>query len=38
VTIATPIGYRLSLEVLSFVVGVVAEPIEEGESLTGDRD
>jgi hypothetical protein len=35
---ASPIGYGLSLEVFSFVVGVVAEPIEEGESLTGDRN
>jgi hypothetical protein len=35
---ATPIGYRLSLEVFSFVVEVVTQAIEEGESLAGDRD
>jgi hypothetical protein len=38
VTIAAAIGYSLSLEVFSFDVGVVTEPIEEGEPLTGDRD
>jgi hypothetical protein len=37
-SMATPIGHRLSLQVFSFVVGVVTEPIEEGESLTCNRD
>ena len=36
-TMAAPIGHRLSLEVFSFVVGDVTKPIEEDESLTGDR-
>jgi hypothetical protein len=35
---ATEIGHCLSLEVFAFVVGVMTQPIEEGESLTGDRD
>jgi hypothetical protein len=35
-SIAAEIGLRLSLEILSFVVGVVTEPIKEGESLTRD--
>ena len=38
VTISVAIGDRLSLEVFSFVVGVVTQAIEEGESLAGDRD
>ena len=35
---AAAVGDRLSLEVFSFVVEVVTQPIEEGESLTGDRE
>jgi hypothetical protein len=35
---AAAIGDGLGLEVFSFVVGILAEPIEEGESLAGDRD
>jgi hypothetical protein len=38
VTVAAAIGHCLSLEVFSFVVGVVTQAIEEGESFAGDRD
>ncbi len=37
-TIAAAIGHRLSLEVFSFVVGVITQPIKEGESLSSNRD
>ena len=37
-TISAAVGDRLSLEVFSFVVRVVTQAIEEGESLSGDRD
>ena len=37
-TVAATIGHRLSLEVFSFVIGIVAQPIKEGESLSCDRD
>jgi hypothetical protein len=35
---AAAIGYSLGIEVFSFVVGGMTQPIKEGESLTGDRD
>jgi hypothetical protein len=38
VTMATPIGNRLTLKVFSLVVGIITQAIEEGESLAGDRD
>ena len=38
VAMAAPKGDRLRIEVFSFVVGVVTQPLEAGESLTGDRD
>jgi hypothetical protein len=38
VTMAATIGYCLSLEIFPFVVGGVAQPIKEGESLSCDRD
>jgi hypothetical protein len=37
VTVAAAIGYGLGLEVFSFVVKVVAEQIEEGESLAAEE-
>jgi hypothetical protein len=38
VTVAAAIVHCLSLEDFSFVVGVVTQAIEEGESLAGERD
>jgi hypothetical protein len=37
-TMTAAIGHRLSLEVFSFVVGIVTQAIKEGESLAGERD
>ena len=37
-TVMAAIDHCLSFEVFSLVVGVVAQGIEEGESLAGDRD
>ena len=38
VTMAAAISHRLRLKVFSFVVGVITQPIQKGESLPGDRE
>jgi len=37
-TVTAAIGHCLSLEVFSFVVGVITQAIEKSESLAADRD